>query len=389
MYHTILNTTKGLYGFGYNDYEQLGLCDIKSANLPIKLKFFNDMEIVSVSCGGYHTIVNTINGLFVFGSNEYGQLGLGYSDFNICVPTKIDSFIEEDCCPKYIERVYLDVVEIVSVSCGENHTIIRTTDGLYSCGHNDFGQLGLGDVGDKNIPMKLEFFDSLEIISISCGADHTLINTNNGLYGFGDNSYEQLGLKDTLYVYVPTKLDFFHKDFSFEIIDISCGCYYTLINTTGGLYSCGYNEYGELGLGLGDSEYATVPTKSDFFKVGVFEIISISCGNNHTIINTTDGLYVFGSNVFGQLGLCNIRSTNVPKKLKFFNNVDIFFVYCYGNHTIINTRDGLYSFGANEYGQLGLGDNDNRLIPTKLDTDFEIITKKEKRIKSTNSFYTK
>ena len=38
----------------------------------------NDKDIKEISCGSYHSIIYKKNGdLFVFGNNEYGQLGIG------------------------------------------------------------------------------------------------------------------------------------------------------------------------------------------------------------------------------------------------------------------------------------------------------------------------
>ena len=54
------------------------------------------------------------------------------------------------------EKVDLD--NVLSVSCGRHHTIVLTDRGqIYVCGHNDHGQLGLGDEDDRRSFQKLEF----------------------------------------------------------------------------------------------------------------------------------------------------------------------------------------------------------------------------------------
>ena len=74
-YHTIIYTKNGeVYVFGYNNYGQLGLGNIKNQNMPQLL--MTDKEIRQIACGQEHSIILKKNGeLFVFGSNKYGQLG--------------------------------------------------------------------------------------------------------------------------------------------------------------------------------------------------------------------------------------------------------------------------------------------------------------------------
>ena len=85
------------------------------------------------------------------------------------------------------------------------------------------------------------------------------------------------------------------------------------------------------------------------------------------ILNTDDGLYGYGSNIVGQLGLGNDsdRFISQPTKLKFFDNYEILSVHCGDYHTIIYTTDGLFGFGSNKYGQLISGDSRNLETPTK------------------------
>ena len=55
-------------------------------NAPSKFWIKND-EIVAISCGDEHTAVATSSGrLFSFGSNEWGQLGLGHNS-NVLKPS--------------------------------------------------------------------------------------------------------------------------------------------------------------------------------------------------------------------------------------------------------------------------------------------------------------
>ncbi len=100
-------------------------------------------------------------------------------------------------------------------------------------------------------------------------------------------------------------------------------------------------------------------------------IIDVLCGGRHTILirDNEEGkieTWSFGDNRFGQLGLDDYRNRNLPVKLNTDNLVgisngrDIKFnpndikVSCGGGHTILIDGNGnVWSFGFNEYGQLG------------------------------------
>lgn len=49
------------------------------------------MSILSVACGSFHTMVHTSEGIYAFGSNDDGQLGLG-DNLNRYTPTMINNY---------------------------------------------------------------------------------------------------------------------------------------------------------------------------------------------------------------------------------------------------------------------------------------------------------
>jgi alpha-tubulin suppressor-like RCC1 family protein len=50
------------------------------------------------------------------------------------------------------------------------HTVFNTTKGIYVCGDNGYGQLGLDDNDDRTVPTKLLF--NHDVISIHCGSEN-------------------------------------------------------------------------------------------------------------------------------------------------------------------------------------------------------------------------
>ena len=96
-------------------------------NAPSKFWIKRDL-IVHISCGDEHTAVVTQTGrMFTFGSNEFGQLGLGHND-NVLKPS----------CVKVLKPD-----KVLTVACGKAHTLVAMTSGrLWAFGNNIEGQLG-------------------------------------------------------------------------------------------------------------------------------------------------------------------------------------------------------------------------------------------------------
>lgn len=86
--------------------------------------------MVAMSCGGYHSACVTSDGrVFTWGYGAYGQLGQGLDTTVLYEPREVSILRDKN---------------IVSVVCGQSHTVFLSRDGqTYSCGNNYYGQLGL------------------------------------------------------------------------------------------------------------------------------------------------------------------------------------------------------------------------------------------------------
>ena len=194
-------------------------------------------------------------------------------------------------------------------------------------------------------------------------SEHSLILKNDGtLWGCGYNYYGNLGLGDTtnrnIFTQITTNTD--------NIKEVYCGGSYTIIlKNDGTLWGCGANGGGQLGLGdtTNRTTFTQITTNTDNIK-------EVYCGGSYTIILKNDGtLWGCGANGGGQLGLGD--TTNRTTFTQITTNTDnIKEVYCGGSYTIILKNDGtLWGCGANGGGQLGLGDTTNRNIFTQITTN--------------------
>ncbi len=86
-------TINTLYMFGRNEYGQLGT---EHTNRPTPTNVMNDIKYVS--CGGSHTgVITTNNKIFIFGLNIYRKLGTGDTQ-DSSTPTKIINNIKYVSC---------------------------------------------------------------------------------------------------------------------------------------------------------------------------------------------------------------------------------------------------------------------------------------------------
>lgn len=150
-----------IYGFGLNNYAQLGLNVAKSLVFsPVIVPFKNVKEIAG---GQHHTLILTNdNKCSIIGRKDYGRLGLGDITEDIVELTSIPS---------------LKDLNIIHVSCGESCSFAVTSDGkVYSFGFGSNYQLGSGDDEDILIPKHLVSAQVKEkcILKVSSGGQHTL-----------------------------------------------------------------------------------------------------------------------------------------------------------------------------------------------------------------------
>jgi alpha-tubulin suppressor-like RCC1 family protein len=135
---------------------------------------------------------------------------------------------------------------VVLAACSYHHSFMLCADGsLFSCGRNDSGQLGHGDTVDKKTPQSV-LTCPRGIVSISCGQFHTVLATAAGsAYVCGKNDYGQLGLESSSVVKVFTEIP---SHFEIEqIVQVCCGYYHTIVlSSTGIVAGFGRNDYGQV-----------------------------------------------------------------------------------------------------------------------------------------------
>jgi alpha-tubulin suppressor-like RCC1 family protein len=358
-YHTMVLMTDGtLYATGYNGNGELGLGNNNSTISFLPVTSITG-TISNVFCGGYHTMVLMNDGtLYATGYNGYGQLGLGLGNNpNKNVLTQVTSITYTDI-NGLTQVTPITGKTISNISCGETHTMVLMTDGtLYATGFNGYGQLGLGlvDNPNKNVLTQVTSIPGT-ISNVFCGLNHTIVLMTDGtLYVTGQNNLGQLGLgnNNNTNIFLPV------TSITGTISNISCGETHTMVLMTDGtLYATGYNGYGQLGLGLVGNTNKNSLTRVSYITGKT--ISNVFCGGHHTMVLINDRtLYATGRNNFGQLGLGNNTDTNNLTRVSYITGKTISNVFCGEGHTmVLKTDRTLYATGNNGNGQLGFGLND-------------------------------
>lgn len=172
-----IDTVNGLYGWGSNASGQVGNNNSVDSLMPTKIgaSFW-----ASVSAGGAHsTGIRTDGTLFAWGSNSNGQVGNGAMQ-NVQVPAQITTANNS-------------ANNWAVVSAGAFHTMATRTDGsLWGWGANSDSQLGNGGTTDSFIPTQIGAVKNWN--TVSAGSGHTMgIQNDNTLWGWGRNLSGQVG----------------------------------------------------------------------------------------------------------------------------------------------------------------------------------------------------
>ena len=145
------------------------------------------------------------------------------------------------------------------------------------------------------------------------------------------------------------------------------GCHTVCVSASGRVFAWGSNAWGQLG--AGDTENRVVPTLITGGLLETKSVVQVTAGFRHTACLTADGLVlVCGYGGSGQLGGGDTETRVAPTLLRGeLQGRKVQQVSAGANYTMCVTSNGLvFAWGYNSEGQLGVGDRDNRLVPTLL-----------------------
>lgn len=296
-----------------------------------------------IAAGYAHTLLVDSDGvLWAWGRNTSGELGVAaYDTTDRPIPTRVQG----------------TATNWESVAASWYHSFgIRSDGTLWAWGENEYGQLGIGYQSWRaTIPQRVGTASNWA--AVSAGHTHTLgLRSDGTLWAWGYNTSGQLGLGSTCYsvatpTQVPGDVDWARVDAEY---DYSMG-----IDRDGDLYSWGNNYKGILG--LGDSTNRKSPALVGGGWRGVYP------GRVHCLGVRSDGsLYGWGSGYDGALGLGEGDTGAKTTPCLIAGSSPAWVGAAAGDRWSVAVRsDGtVWGFGWNGNGQLGLGDANERFVPT-------------------------
>jgi len=285
----LLDATPELWTWGSNGSGRLGTNDTSRRTTPVTT-LAGGLNWKQVSAGGIQTAaIKTDGSLWIWGNNDYGQLGIN-DTFSRTTPVTTIS----------------GGVNWRHVVCGYYHlTAIKTDGTLWTWGRNDFGQLGVNDSLNRTTPVTT-FIGGTTWKQVSAGSYHiSAIKTDGTLWTWGRNTSAHLGINDTINRSTPVTTFAGGTDWK----QVSCGGFYNAaIKSDGTLWSWGSNSSGQLG--VNDALRRSTPSTT---FVGGTDWTVVSCGYSHTLSIKSNGtLWTWGYNLDGQLGINNAISQSTP-----------------------------------------------------------------------------
>ena len=304
----VLTKENKLYVFGSNNYYQLGV--LKSRNIYSPMAFQNivktQQENPAVNFKADITCMR-FSGKNALLLNETGNL--------IILSCFVAGASGNDGLYRTPIEIPLPDVKFSEIECGKDFCILLSTSGLlYSFGSNQFGQLGHGDTEPRTYPTIIKFFldKKKKVEQISCGFKHAACKSNNKIYSWGCNVNGQLGTGNLKNMYTPYLNDIKYSKVKFNFLQVSCGFRSTVFLTeTRQLYWCG--TCGDIQQQLEPIEFLYNLKCPELFTYDNHVIVKI----NHTWSKTMSILYA----TVAEVGPLRHKLNNPNKLTKILNSL--------------------------------------------------------------------
>jgi alpha-tubulin suppressor-like RCC1 family protein len=254
-------------------------------------------------------------------------------------------------------------VRVASAAFGTAHGLALTDDGtIYAWGYNKDGEVGDGTTtAGRPIPVRVNLPTGARAVQIAAGGYFSMALTATGaVYAWGWNDFGQLGNGTTTLARKPVAVKL---PAGVRMVSIEAGADFALAqSSTGVLYAWGHNDVGQLGNYSVTSRSTPVIVSA---PAGV-RFVAMSAGHDHSLaVTSTGALYGWGSNATRQVGLSGYSRVTGPKLIPLPGGARMAAVAAGTGHSLAITTTGkLFAWGANDYGQLGVGDTALRGAPT-------------------------
>ena len=366
-YSLALSADGTVYTWGRNEYGQLGN-GVTATNSPVPVAVktagtpMEGKTIVQISAKVWYALALASDGtVYSWGFNSWGQLGNGTSGTanNASAPVAVKT-----------AGTPMEGKTIVQVAAGATHSLALATDGtIYAWGKNEYGQLGNDSTTNSPVPVAVKTagtpMDGKTIIQIHAGYEHSLALASDGtVYAWGRNNSGQLGKNDATDAHIPAAVQTLGTPMAGKVIvQLVAGNSQSMaLASDGTVYTWGWNQYGQLGNGTTTNSRIPVAVVTTGTPLAGKIISQIAAGNAHALAMTDDGtVYTWGWNQYGQLGNNStinsslpviVKTTGTPLAGKMITQI----ASGGSPNSLVLANDGtMYTWGWGQHGQLGNG----------------------------------
>lgn len=304
----VADTQGGVYCWGSNAQGQLGNGTHTSSSLPVavNVSVFGGEVIQELDGGDLHMCAITVTGkVGCWGTNAYGQLGIGSTAVDSTVPVLLDT------------SGALAGKTIVQLVVGDHASCVVTSEGrLYCWGWNGYGTIGDGTTSTRRSPVEIDMSGVLagkKIRMVAMGFHGCVLTEDNQLYCWGRNDYNQTGDGTTTNRPSPVAVNMSGVLAGKTFTQIIAGPYHTCVLSDQGLSYCwGKNDTGATGDGTTTFKNAPVATDVSGVLAGK-PLTMLTNGDDRTCgMDMAGNLYCWGWNGYGALGIGNMVNQPSP-----------------------------------------------------------------------------
>lgn len=360
--HSVAFKNNSAMAWGYNGSGQLGNGVTDTSNTPVSV-LENGRPLTGlkgISAGSAHTLAFYNNSTVrAWGANFSGQLGNEATSNGELAPVKVSG-----------------LSRVKAVAAGGNHSLALTNySSVWSWGNNFAGQLGNNTTISQSKPVQVTDGSAIlgNVRQIAAGGSHSLALKYDGtVWAWGYNEYGQLGQGASITTTSPLPLPV--AGLGPVKLIAAGGAFSVAVDTSDKVWVWGYNGFGQLGLNPAATPFSGAPQQiADL--TGTVEAVSAGLSHILVLVNNAGAMSVWGwgFNGFGQLG--EVIKDGVAVKItpegfvstpKLITDITGAFnpavltvngmspILAVGHHSMARTDGGLFAWGNNNFGQLGV-----------------------------------
>jgi alpha-tubulin suppressor-like RCC1 family protein len=335
--------------------------------------------VTSVSAGTHSVAVKSDGTIWSFGSNNHEQLGNGTNaNSNISTVVVNLSFVDQVATPTFSPEggFYLQP-QSVTVGCATTGaTIHYTTNGSNPTLADPIvapgSALNVTNTTFLRAKAFLAGYNPSNTKSgvyqiggyVVAGVNHSLaIKSDGTLWSWGYNDVGQLGIGSTLNQQLPTEVS------SLTNVVIAAGgtSHSLAAKADGTVWGWGLNYYGQVGDGTRTHRNTPVQVS------GLTNVVAVAAGETHSVALKSDGtVWAWGNNGSGQLGDGTTTQRLTPVQVSGLSGVIAIAAGQY--FTLALKSDGTaWGWGNNGSGQLGNGTSTSSSIPVRSGTVYDAV----------------